>query len=147
MAGPVVMSLGFFQFQARGFSFDGRRRDLDTGWVSTPVAGGFDRLQWTGGRGRTETISGVLFDEFGGDWSLEGIKLAAQRGQPLTLVSLGGAPFNAFGVFVVERVSEDHGYIDANGRPMKNAYTIDLRGYEGEMSLLSAAVGTVLQLL
>ncbi|GHG11314.1 phage tail protein [Paracoccus aerius] len=147
MAGPVVMSLGFFQFTARGFSFDGRCRDQDTSWVSTPVAGGFDRLQWTGGRGRTETISGALFDEFGGDWSLEGIKLAAKQGQPLTLVSLGGAPFNAFGIFVVERISEDHGFIDQNGRPMKNAYTIDLRGYEGEMNLMSAAVGTVLQLL
>lgn len=147
MAGPVVMSLGFFQFQARGFSFDGRRRDLETSWASTPVAGGFDRLQWTGGRGRSETISGALFDEFGGDLSLEGIKLAASRGQPLPLISLGGAPFNAFGLFVVERVSEDHTFIDGNGRPLKNAYTIDLRGYEGEMNLTTAAIGTVLQLL
>lgn len=30
---------------------------------------------------------------------------------------------------------------------MKNAYTIDLRGFEGEMNLMTAAVGTVLQLL
>ena len=141
------MSLGFYQFSAHGFSFNGRRREQDTGWVSTPVAGGFDRLQWTGGRSRNETISGVLFDEFGGDFSLEGIKRAAAAGRPLTLVSLGGAPFNAFGVYVVERVSEDHGFIDRHGRPMKNAYSIDLRAYEGDIDIASAAVGTVLQLL
>lgn len=128
------MSLGFYQFEALGFSFTDRQRELDTSWVSVPVAGGFDRLQWTGGTGKTETIGGVIFDEFGGQQALEGIKQSAIDGTPLPLVSLGGAPNNIFGLFVVERVSEDHEFVTRDGRPLKNAYSISLRAYDGDFS-------------
>lgn len=134
MAGPKIMSLGFYQFEALGFSFTGRQRELDTTWVSVPVAGGFDRLQWTGGTGKSETIDGVIFDQFGGQQSLEGIKQAATDGTPMPLISLAGAPNNVFGLWVVERVSEAHEFITPEGRPLKNTYTISLKGYEGDFS-------------
>lgn len=138
------MSLGFYQFEALGFSFTGRSRELDTSWVSVPVAGGFDRMQWTGGTGKTETIDGVIFDEFGGQQSLEGIKQAATDGTPMPLVSLGGAPNNIFGMWIVERVSESHEFVTRDGKPLKNAYSISLKGYEGDFSL-SDNIGSLLR--
>lgn len=126
MAGPKIMSLGPFVFEAIGFGFNGRQSVVDTPWVQTPVAGGPDQLQWLGGRSTTLTISGVLFSEFGGQASLEGIKAAAENGIPLPLVSLGNFPFNVFGLYVVTRVSEDEEFIDDRGRARMNAYDIAL---------------------
>lgn len=131
MAGPSIMALGPFQFEARGFGFTGRRRAQETKWASLSVSGGMDRSQWTGGQSRTERIGGVIFSEFGGQNSLDGLKLAARNGVPLPLVDLSGNLDNVFGIHVIEGVSEDHGFIDRNGRALRNAYAIRLRQYEG----------------
>lgn len=125
------MTLGPFQFEAHGFGLTGRRRSQKTKWAGISVAGGMDRAQWTGGQERTETITGVLFSAFGGQNSLDGLKLAARNGVPLPLVDLSGNLDNVFGLHVIEEVGEDHGFIDRNGRPLRNAYTIRLRQYEG----------------
>jgi len=131
MAGPTVLALGPFQFEALGFSYQARDRADDTAWAEIEVAGGQNVLQWTGGKSRTETIRGVLFEQFGGQAALEGLKLAAATGQVLPLVDMGGAPFNVFGLHVVLSVREDLAFIDRNGVPLKNAYQIRLRAYRG----------------
>lgn len=144
MAGPTVLALGPFQFEALGFSYQGRNRSSDMAWAEIEIAGGQDALQWTGGRNRTETIRGVLFEEFGGQGSLEGLKLAAELGQVLPLVDLGGAPFNVFGMHIVEGVQEDLSFIDRNGVPLRNGYQIKIRAYHG--SLGANVVTSVLSL-
>ena len=144
MAGPTVLALGPFQFEALGFSYQDRGRAGDTPWAEIDVAGGQNVLQWTGGKGRTETIRGVLFDEFGGQGALEGLKLAAETGQVLPLVDIGGAPFNVFGMHVVENVKEDLAFVDRNGVPLKNGYQIKIRAYRG--SLAASLITSVLAL-
>lgn len=120
------MAFGPFLFQAIGFGLTDARDMLETPWVETPVAGGPDRLQWVGGKASTKTISGVLFAEFGGQASLEGIKAAAENGIALPLVSLGDFPFNIFGMWAVTRVSEDRSFFDRRGRALRNAYEISM---------------------
>ncbi|KQI68689.1 hypothetical protein AN189_07210 [Loktanella sp. 3ANDIMAR09] len=126
MTGPTVMALGPYAFTTLGFGFQGRTTATETPWAEISVAGGPDQMQWLGGKGTSRKIRGVLFSEFGGQASLEGIKASAQNGVALPLVSLGNFPFNVFGMYVVTRVSEDEDFIDRNGRAGRNAYEISL---------------------
>ena len=135
----AMLALGPFAFEALGFSYTERQRVLETGWADIDVAGGPTRMQWMGGKGSREVIKGVLFSEFGGGGSLAGISLAASSGISLPLVSLGGAPTNIFGMHAIEKVAEDHAYIDASGRWRKNAYSIELRAVPGSPSIVQAA--------
>ncbi len=140
MAGPVILSLGPFAFEAHGFGFAQRTRSTGTKWAEIPVAGGLNPSQWTGGDGQVETIKGVLFpEEFGGDSSLAGLTEAAINGQVLPLVSLSGinsgAGRNIFDLWFIEGVDEDHDFIDAYGRPRKNGYQISIKAYQGGQGL------------
>lgn len=132
MAGPSVMALGPFVFQAHGFSFTDRKRSQKTGWAEIQVAGGMNPHQWTGGQGAGETISGVLFpDEFGGQAALAGLYAASQSGQVLPLVTLGGGSQNIHSMWFIEDISDDHAFVDRFGRPHRNAYSIGLKAYFG----------------
>ncbi|SMC43287.1 hypothetical protein SAMN06297251_102152 [Fulvimarina manganoxydans] len=136
MAGPVIMALGPFAFEAHGFGFDKRRRSQGTRWAEVQVAGGMNPSQWTGGDGYIEQISGVLFPvEFGGERNLFGLYEAAKGGQILPLVALNGTTQNIFDMFVIEAINDDPEFVDEFGRPRKNAYAIDLKAYQGSGSI------------
>lgn len=140
MPGPVVATLGPFAFEAHGFGLTDVKRSLKTPWKSLNTAGGMNKMQWTGGDSETVTIRGVLFPHvWGGLASLEGIRDAAENGQPLPLVNLAG---NIFGQHVVEGVDEDRTFLDASGQPMRDAYSLSLRRYVGGgFSPLSVLIG------
>lgn len=140
MSGPVVAALGPFAFQAHGFGLTTIGRNTDTGWASVAVAGGMDRLQWVGGNSDSITISGVLFPHaYGGLSSLTGIRAAAEAGQPLMLVNLAG---QIFGLHVIESITEDRSLLDRNGLPMRDAYKLTLKRYQGrDFSPQSVLVG------
>lgn len=123
MATP--MALGPFMFHALRFGYSGLSRDLSTRWASVAVAGGLDRLQWTGGDDEAVLIEGVSFpQEFGGLGTLEGLRGAAKAGLVLPLVTLAG---NVHGLFVIEGVSEDQSFHDALGLPRKNVWRLRLK--------------------
>lgn len=128
------MALGPYQFQALGFSFTRRARSSRNEWAQIPVAGGKTVSQWTGGDGVSETISGVLFSEFGGQSSLEGIRMASAAGIPLPLVDLSNGLANVFGMQVVETIDEDRDVFGQDGGAIRNAYSISLRAYYGEIT-------------
>lgn len=141
MAGPVVAALGPFAFEAHGFGLTDISRSTDTGWASIQVAGGMNRLQWTGGDSDSLTITGVLFPQaFGGLASLTGLRATAEAGQPLMFVNLAG---QIFGMYVVENISEERALLDRNGLPLRDAYTIKLKKYIGgdAGNLVSALIG------
>lgn len=140
MPGPVIATLGPYAFEAHGFGLTDVGRSLKTPWTRVPVAGGLDRLQWMGGESDEVTIRGVLFPHiFGGLASLAGIRDAAENGQPLPLVNLGG---QIFGLHVVEAIDEDRGFHDRDGLPMRDAYTLNLKRYPGgSFSPISVIVG------
>ena len=146
MAGPTMMALGPFAFQAMGFSLTDSSTKMETPWATVPVVGGVDRLQWVGPKGATQTISGVLFSEHGGQSSLEGIKLAARNGIAMPLVSVGGFPFNVFGLWAVESVTEDKGFFDGGGRAQRNAYQISIREKPIDLTI-GGAMGELLSLV
>lgn len=123
--GPTPVALGPYQFQALGFQFTDLSRDLQAPWSEIEVAMRFDALHWTGPKSDSVTIKGVLFPrELGGLGSLNGIAAAARSGQTLMLVTGAG---DVGGRFAVVAVTEDWSFIDARGRPHRDAYQITLR--------------------
>lgn len=135
MSGPVPMALGPFLFKSHGFGFTDMSRKIDTSWAELETVGGLNALQWTGPRSDVVTINGVLFPkEFGGLASLTGIQLAAKNGVRLMLVSLGGA---VFGNHAIQKISEDRSFIDRNGTPARDAYSIEMKRVGSGFSLFS----------
>lgn len=129
MSGPVVAALGAFAFEAHGFGLTDMQRSTKTGWAPIQVAGGMDRLQWTGGNDDSLTIKGVVFPHiFGGLWALSGLRAAAEAGQPLMFVNLAG---QIFGMHVIESIDEDRSLLDGDGLPMRDAYSLSLKRYPG----------------
>jgi phage protein U len=112
---------------------------LDTTWAEIETTGRLNALQWTGPRSETITITGVLFPaEWGGASTLEGVRLAANNGIPLMLVSLGG---KVFGSHTIQKIDEDRTYHDRFGTPGRNAYTIEVKRIGSGFSLLSLLGG------
>ncbi|MFV0384872.1 phage tail protein [Paracoccus sp. (in: a-proteobacteria)] len=135
MAGPVTMALGPFMFRAHGFGYSGVGRKLDTTWAEIETAGRLNALQWIGPRTETVTIEGVLFPrEFGGDATLDAVRLAAKSGVPLMLVSLGG---RIFGSHAIQKIDEDRAFHDRYGTPGRTAFSIEVRRLGAGFSLLS----------
>lgn len=133
MSGPTPIALGPYQFQALGFHMTDLTRDLQTPWAEIDVAMRFDALHWTGPKSDSVTIKGVLFpEEFGGMAALNGIAASAKAGRPLMLVTGAG---DVGGRFVVTALTEDWSFIDAAGRPRRDAYQITLRRYHGASGL------------
>lgn len=132
--GPVTMALGPFLFRAHGFGYTGVGRKLDASWAEIETAGRLNELQWTGARSETVSITGVIFpQEFGGDGTLEGVRLAARVGIPLMLVSLGG---KVFGLHAIQKIDEDRAFHDRRGTPGRNAFTIEVKRMGSGFSLL-----------
>jgi len=138
MSGPVSMILGAFAFEAIGFGYEGVGRRVQTPWVDMPVAQVLNPQQWTGPTSDEVEIKGVLFPvEFGGQSQLDGIIAAQLAGLPMMLVSGGLSLGTIHGMFTVQAVSEDRGYIDRFGVPRRNNYSISLKRYgAGGASLL-----------
>ena len=125
MSGPTTLILGAFPFEALGFSFIDLQTGVETPWTEIKVAQGWDALQWLGPGKATATIRGVLFPEaLGGDENLTGIAGLQSSGVPMPLISLGGTPF---GLFVVERISEEQTTFSGAGIARRNKYVISLR--------------------
>lgn len=125
----TTMCLGTHMFQSLEFGYTGVRRDLSTKWAEIQVAGGLNRLQWTGGDGETSSIEGVLFPhEFGGLATLDQLRNSATLGLVLPWITLAG---DVFGMHTIEGVASDETYHDKDGRPRKNVYSIKLRRYTG----------------
>lgn len=129
MAGPVPMMLGAHAFEALGFGYQDVTRALDTAHAEVPLAGGMNATQWTGPGSDEITIRGVIFSQFGGQASLEGLRQDALSGKPLMLVSGAGSGGVISGYYTVQAINEDRSFHDRAGRPARNAYTIKLRAY------------------
>lgn len=141
MAGPIPMALGPFLFHAHGFGYTDLERSLETGWATLETARGMDAQQWTGPRSETIRINGVLFpQEFGGQTTLDGVRLAAKQGVPLMLVSIGG---RVFGSHTIQRVEETQSLHDRIGTPGQNEYSIELLAYSSSFFNVIGAVASI----
>lgn len=135
MSGPVTMAFGSFMFSAHGFGFRDVSRKLDTSWAEIETIGRLNALQWMGPRSDTLIINGVLFpEEWGGEATLEGVRLAAINGLPLMLVAMNG---QVFGNHAIQKFEEDRTVHDRYGSPGRNAYSIEAKRVETSLSPLS----------
>lgn len=126
------MMLGDRAFEALGFGYQDVTRALDTAHAEVPLAGGMNATQWTGPGSDEITIRGVVFAQFGGQDSLDGLRQDALSGAPLMLVSGTAGEGAISGYYTIQAINEDRSLHDAAGRPAKNAYTIKLRAYPAE---------------
>jgi len=139
MSGPVPMALGPFKFKAHGLGFTEMERKLDATWAELETAGRLNALQWTGPTSEVITIKGVAFPaEFGGEGTLNGIKMSARLGVPQILLSGGG---RIYGLHAIEGVDEEGGYYDRKGAPARVGYSLKLRKIGFGFSLLSLLRG------
>lgn len=146
MSNPVSMALGPFGFESIGFHFDALSRSVNTAWAEIDVVQSLDAQQWTGPKSDEITIKGVLFPrEFGGQASLDGIIAAAKAGEPQMLVSGDAAEGRIYGYHTIQSVEEDRGFIDRAGVARKNAYSIKLKLYEGDVTS-GGGIGSLLSL-
>lgn len=130
MSGPVAMMLGAFAFEGIGFGFDGLSRSVNTPWAEVAVAQSLNQQQWTGPTSEEVTVKGVLFPaEYGGQGSLDGIIATANAGIPVMLVSGSSAQGTIHGMFTIQSVEEDRGFLTRDGTPRRNAYSIKLKRY------------------
>ncbi len=144
MAGPVTLALGPFLFQAHGFGYDAITRRLETPWAEVPRMGEMSALQWMGPDSEEISIAGVLFPEaFGGMTTLEGLRLAARRGVPLMMVSLGG---RIFGRHAIQGIDEERSHHGRSGLPGRISYTLTLRRLP-RATLIEGLAGQVAQAL
>ncbi|RAI01090.1 oxidoreductase [Acuticoccus sediminis] len=129
MAGPSVLILGPYAFEALGFAFRDLETGMETGWAEIKTAQGWDALQYLGPSKQTVSIKGVLHpEEFGGQAEKAGIEALAVSGVPVPLISLGGV---VFGLFVVEDVDSRQDTFSGRGRARVDQYGIHLRRYPG----------------
>ncbi|KZK83619.1 Phage P2 GpU [Pseudovibrio sp. Ad13] len=141
MAGPIPMALGPFLFHAHGFGYTELERTLETRWATQETAGRMHAQQWTGPGSETIRINGVLFpQEFGGQTTLDGVRLAARQGVPLMLVSIGG---RVFGSHTIQGVEEAQSLHDRIGTPGQNEYTIELLAYPSSFFNVIGAVASI----
>lgn len=125
MSGPTPMTLGRFKFRALGFGFTVVTRALETPWSEVDVCARFEALHWVGPKSESVSIKGAVFDEsFGGQSSLDGLRRAAERGQPQTLATLDGT---IHGRYAIQGIEEEMAHHTETGQPRKNSYTIKLK--------------------
>lgn len=127
------MMLGGFAFESLGLSYADLGLNLNTQWADIPVAQTLNRQQWTGPTSEELSIKGVLFPaEY--PTSLAGLKAAAKRGAVMLLVTGNVTRGDIHGLFTVQSITEDRGYIDDTGREWRNAYTIAVKRYGDDVS-------------
>lgn len=133
------MTLGPFAFEGIGFGFDSISQKLNTSWSEIEVAQRMNAQQFTGPGSSDVTIKGVLFPaEYGGQASLEGIKRAAEAGEPLMLVTGWQGEGIIRGLHTIQSVDDDRSHINARGTPRKSSYSISLKRYDGQAPGLSS---------
>jgi len=147
MAGPVVMMLGGFAFEAIGFGMDGLQRTISTPWTEDEVVSVLNPQQWTGPKSDEITIKGVLFPaEYGGQGSLDGLTAMAFAGQPAMFVSGTAVAGVILGYFTIQGIDEDRSLLTALGVARRNAYSIRLKRADGSLAGLSTLVGALVTL-
>lgn len=128
-SGPtVMMTLGGYKFGISTAAYQELTRITEWRW---PVQERFmqgQALQYVGPGGDTITLPGVIYPEYrGGFGQLNSMRITANNGQPLTLISGDGV---VMGRWVIERLEEKQMVFGANGHPRKQEFTLNLRKFD-----------------
>jgi phage protein U len=136
-----MLILGGFPFMLETAPFQSLARSSGWNWPEQQVIGREPALQYTGKQAETVTLTGMLCPELTGDRSsLESLRLLADLGRPLPLVSGTGL---FMGLWVIEELSQDEDVHFADGVPRRMMFTLNLKKYGDLSSLLGTALGSL----
>ena len=112
-----MLILGGFPFMLETAPFQSLARSSGWNWPEQQVIGSTPALQYTGKQAETVTLTGMLCPELTGDRSsLESLRLLADLGRPLPLVSGTGL---FMGLWVIEELQQDEDVHFAAGVPRR----------------------------
>jgi phage protein U len=136
-----MLILGGFPFMLETTPFQNLARSSGWNWPEQRVIGREPALQYTGKQAETVTLTGMLCPELTGDRSsLEALRLLADLGRPLPLVSGTGL---FMGLWVIEELSQEEDVHFADGVPRRMMFTLSLKKYGDLSSLLGTALGSL----
>lgn len=126
----TLYQLGAIQFQVMPVNLQEVERETGGDWAAKDVVGARRPQEYMGPADDTITLAGCVFPhKFGGASGITALHGMAEAGQPQMLVRGDGT---VFGWYVLKRVSETNGYLDAVGVG---------RFIEFEVELLRAPLG------
>jgi phage protein U len=124
---PVMMTLGGFQFGINTAAYQELVRSTEWRWPAQDRFGLPPALQFTGPGNETISLPGVIYPEWrGGAGQIEAMRSMAALGDPVAMVSGGGA---YLGMWVIEGIEEKQGVFGDAGVPRKQEFTLKLRAF------------------
>lgn len=121
----MLLMIGPVRMKVAPFNVTGYEQTRETSYVSKPVLGGREPLEYVGEGAATVNVAAVLFPEkFGGLSGLEILNLARASGTPQWLMRGDGG---MMGWVVIDRVTERSSYLDKYGVGRKVEVDISLR--------------------
>lgn len=137
-----MIALGPFRFNLDGLAFQELTRSSGYVWAELQRVGGSPALHFTGRTADTMSLPGVFFPHWkGGLAQLPVMRLAAEQGQPLPLVT-GYGTF--LGMWVIEKIDESQTVFFQDGAPRRVDFVISLKQYASPTDLIRMAIPSAL---
>jgi uncharacterized protein len=134
-----MMILGGFRFRLESVPYQNLARSSGWNWPEQQIIGSTPALQYTGKQADKVTLTGMLCPELTGDRSsLEALRLLADLGRPLPLVSGTGL---FMGLWVIEELQQNEDIHFANGVPRRMTFTLKLKSYSS--GFVGSALGSL----
>ena len=141
----IMMQLGLFQFKLNTAAYQKLSESYAYDWAEVFRIGTTPKLQFTGKKAPQIDLEGVNFPHWrGGKNQLDYIRLQAELGEPLVLVSGSVGSDNLFGRWVVVSLTNESSVFFNDGSPRKQSWKLSLKQYdEGLLEALSEATGVL----
>ncbi|AHY05775.1 phage tail protein [Serratia plymuthica] len=121
----MMLTLGLFVFMLRTLPYQSMNRQLSYRWPTGSRVGQRPSAQFLGMDAETITLSGQLLPELtGGRLSLLALQTMAEQGRAWPLIEGTGT---IYGMFVIEKITEDNKQFFANGQPREINFSITLK--------------------
>lgn len=135
-----MMILGPFRFGLDRMAFQEATRSSGYVWAEVERIGANPALQFTGREADVLSLPGTFFPHFRGGLSqLPAMRLAAEQGQPLPLIT--GYGF-FLGLWVIQRLDETQSVFFRDGAPRKVDFVVELKQYSGPLESVGVAVSS-----
>jgi len=140
-----MIALGPFRFDLERLAFQELTRSSGYTWAELQRIGASPALHYTGRETDTMSLPGVFYPHWKGGLSqLPAMRLAAEQGQPLPLVT--GYGF-FLGLWVISRIDETQSVFFRDGAPRKVDFVIELKQYASPTDLARVAIPAALGMI
>lgn len=121
------MILGYYPFSINTAAYEQLQRTNEYIWQSQQRLGKRPAQQFLGLGEETITLSGVMLPDFhGSQFQITAMRLSAEKGEPLILIS--GMGF-VMGKWCITKITETDSVFWSNGMPRKIEFSMELTAY------------------